>query len=90
MGGRGGAARIAILDAGRATLEIVNEAQAAAIDQIEVGSRVAGPVRIAFDVTTAMRSRRGSSRRAPSSSPRSSSRRGTTATCACARRTGCS
>ena len=46
----GADARIAILDAGRATLELVNEAQAAAIDEIEVGERVAGPVRIAFDV----------------------------------------
>jgi lactoylglutathione lyase len=42
--------RIAILDAGRATLELVNEAQAAAIDRIEVGERVAGAVRIAFEV----------------------------------------
>ena len=46
----GAEARIAILDAGRATLELVNEAQAAAIDDVEVGARVAGPVRIAFDV----------------------------------------
>lgn len=46
----GAGARIAILDAGRATLELVNEAQAAAIDEIEVGTRVAGPVRVAFDV----------------------------------------
>ena len=45
-----GDGRIAILDAGRATLELINEAQAAAIDQIEVGRRVAGPVRIAFEV----------------------------------------
>jgi lactoylglutathione lyase len=43
-------ARIAILDVERATLELVNEAQAAAIDRIEVGKRVAGPVRIAFEV----------------------------------------
>lgn len=43
-------ARIAILDAGRATLELVNEAQAAAIDAVEVGERIAGPVRIAFAV----------------------------------------
>ena len=43
-------ARIAILDAGRATLELVNEAQAAAIDTIEVGRRIAGPVRVAFHV----------------------------------------
>jgi catechol 2,3-dioxygenase-like lactoylglutathione lyase family enzyme len=37
-----------LLDAGRATLEIFDEAQAMAIDQIEVGRRVAGQVRIAF------------------------------------------
>jgi lactoylglutathione lyase len=43
-------AHIAILDAGRATLELVNEPQAEAIDRIEVGRRVAGPVRIAFNV----------------------------------------
>jgi lactoylglutathione lyase len=43
-------ARIAILDVERATLELVNEAQAAAIDRIEVGERVAGPVRVAFEV----------------------------------------
>jgi catechol 2,3-dioxygenase-like lactoylglutathione lyase family enzyme len=40
-------ARIALLDAGRATLEVI---EAAAIDQIEVGRRVAGPVRIALEV----------------------------------------
>ena len=42
--------RIAILGAGRATLELVDEAQAEAIDEIEVGRRVAGPVRVAFEV----------------------------------------
>jgi len=45
-----GEARIRLLDAGHATLELVNEAQAAAIDEIEVGARVAGPVRVAFEV----------------------------------------
>lgn len=48
--GEGEGAQIAILDAGRATLELVNEQQAEAIDRIEVGRRVAGPVRIAFKV----------------------------------------
>ena len=43
-------ARVVLLDAGRATLELVNEAQAAVIDEIEVGRRVAGPVRVAFEV----------------------------------------
>jgi catechol 2,3-dioxygenase-like lactoylglutathione lyase family enzyme len=37
-----------LLDAGHATLEIFDQAQARAIDQIEVGRRVAGRVRIAF------------------------------------------
>jgi catechol 2,3-dioxygenase-like lactoylglutathione lyase family enzyme len=45
-----GDARGVLLDAGRATLELFNEAQAAAIDEIEVGTRVAGPVRVAFEV----------------------------------------
>jgi lactoylglutathione lyase len=42
--------RIVLLGAGRATLELVDEGQAAAIDRIEVGRRVAGPVRVAFEV----------------------------------------
>jgi catechol 2,3-dioxygenase-like lactoylglutathione lyase family enzyme len=46
-----GDAQIVLLDAGRATLEVVNEAQAAKIDAAEVGKRVAGPVRIAFRVS---------------------------------------
>jgi catechol 2,3-dioxygenase-like lactoylglutathione lyase family enzyme len=37
-----------LLDAGRATLEIFDEAQARAIDEIEVGRRVAGKVRVGF------------------------------------------
>src|SRR4051794_30631143 len=39
-----------ILEAGRATLELFDEGQAAMVDDIEVGRRVAGPVRIAFEV----------------------------------------
>src|ERR671931_1717676 len=42
--------QIVLLSAGRATLELVDEAHAAEIDRIEVGRRVAGPVRIAFEV----------------------------------------
>ena len=42
--------RIVLLSAGRATLELVDEAHAAKIDSIEVGKRVAGPVRVAFQV----------------------------------------
>ena len=45
-----GDARVVLLDGGHATLELVNEAQAAFIDEVEVGARVAGPVRVAFEV----------------------------------------
>jgi methylmalonyl-CoA/ethylmalonyl-CoA epimerase len=45
-----GDAKIVILDGGRATLELINEEQAKVIDQVEVGSRVSGPVRIALQV----------------------------------------
>jgi lactoylglutathione lyase len=41
---------VVLLSAGRATLELVDEAHAAEIDRIEVGRRVAGPVRVAFEV----------------------------------------
>ncbi len=43
-------ARGALLEAGRATLELFDEGQAAMVDEIEVGRRVAGAVRIAFEV----------------------------------------
>lgn len=43
--------RAVLLDAGRARLEIFDEAQARAIDEIEVGRRVAGQVRIAFQAS---------------------------------------
>lgn len=39
-----------LLDAGRATLELFDEGQAAMVDEIEVGRRVAGAVRVAFEV----------------------------------------
>lgn len=42
--------RVILLDAGRATLEILDEAQAETIDNVEVGSRVAGSVRFALEV----------------------------------------
>jgi methylmalonyl-CoA/ethylmalonyl-CoA epimerase len=40
----------ALLEAGRATLEIFDEGQAAMVDDIEVGRRVAGRVRFALAV----------------------------------------
>jgi lactoylglutathione lyase len=42
--------RVVLLDAGRATLELVDADQAAFIDQVEVGRRVAGHIRVAFRV----------------------------------------
>jgi catechol 2,3-dioxygenase-like lactoylglutathione lyase family enzyme len=42
--------RGALLEAGRATLELFDEGQASMVDEIEVGRRVAGTVRIALEV----------------------------------------
>jgi catechol 2,3-dioxygenase-like lactoylglutathione lyase family enzyme len=46
--GEGG--KVVLLDAGKATLELIDARQAATIDEAEVGRRVAGPVRIALEV----------------------------------------
>jgi len=42
--------RVVILEAGIATLEIADPAQAEFIDGVEVGRRVAGHIRVAFEV----------------------------------------
>jgi len=42
--------RVSILAAGRATIEIIDAQHAAEVDEIEVGRRVAGPVRLALRV----------------------------------------
>lgn len=42
--------RVILLEAGRATLELLDEAQAATVDAIEAGRRVSGAVRIALEV----------------------------------------
>ena len=42
--------RVVLLDAGRATLELFDEAQAETIDAIEAGRRVSGKVRLALEV----------------------------------------
>jgi lactoylglutathione lyase len=47
-GGRG-----ALLEAGRATLEITDEKNAEFIDEVEVGRRVAGHIRVALEVDDA-------------------------------------
>jgi predicted enzyme related to lactoylglutathione lyase len=47
--------RVRLFDAGRATLEIADARQAGFIDRIEVGRRVAGHIRIAFEVEDSRR-----------------------------------
>jgi lactoylglutathione lyase len=42
--------KVVVLDGGRATLELIDEAQAGYIDSVEVGRRVAGQVRLALEV----------------------------------------
>ena len=42
--------RVVVLDAGRATLELLDDAQAETVDTIEAGRRVSGPVRLALQV----------------------------------------
>jgi|SRR5947207_12603639 len=46
----GDSGRVTILDAGVATLELADPVYAEYVDQVEVGSRVGGHVRVAFEV----------------------------------------
>ena len=46
--------RVIILDGGRATLEIADPGHAVYVDDVEVGRRVAGHVRVAFGVPDAV------------------------------------
>ena len=48
-----GHGRVTILDAGRATLELLDPEHAAFVDEVEVGRRVGGHVRLAFEVEDA-------------------------------------
>ena len=50
-----GDARVVILDAGRATLELINDGQKRMIDDVEVGRQVAPKYRVAFEVDDAER-----------------------------------
>jgi lactoylglutathione lyase len=45
-----GDGRVVVLSAGRATLELFDEAQADYVDRLEARRRVSGPVRFAFEV----------------------------------------
>ena len=42
--------RVVLLEGGRATIELLDEAEAALVDDIEAGSRVSGSVRLALEV----------------------------------------
>ena len=44
---------VTLLDAGRATLELMDDANAQYVDEVEVGRRVAGHVRVALEVDDA-------------------------------------
>ena len=44
---------VTLLDAGRATLELMDDANAQFVDEIEVGRRVAGHIRVALEVEDA-------------------------------------
>src|SRR3954447_21313803 len=46
----GDGTRVSILGAGRAALELADAGHAAFVDEVEVGRRVAGQVRVAFEV----------------------------------------
>jgi catechol 2,3-dioxygenase-like lactoylglutathione lyase family enzyme len=48
-----GGARVTVLTAGRATLELVNPAQRQMIDELEVGRQVSPRIRLAFEVQDA-------------------------------------
>jgi catechol 2,3-dioxygenase-like lactoylglutathione lyase family enzyme len=45
-----GTGRVVVLDVGRATLELLDDAQAETVDAIEAGRRVSGTVRLAVQV----------------------------------------
>ena len=62
-----GGARVVILDAGRATLELANPAQVAFIDRVETDGGASDPIRSRSRSTTPQRSSSGS----PSQEPRS-------------------
>lgn len=47
--------RVIVLGAGRATLELFDEAQARYVDEVEAGARVSGRVRLGFEVSDSER-----------------------------------
>ena len=85
-----GDARVVILDAGHATLELANPAQAAMIDGVEVGQRVSPHIRLAFEVDDARAATAGLSAAGTRSSAGLPSRRGIPSTPGCGHRRACS
>lgn len=66
-----GAGRVVALDAGRATLELFDDAQAEAVNAIKAGRRVSGTVRLAAQVADSQ----DMARRLVAAAPRGSHRR---------------
>ena len=71
-----GGARVVILDAGRATLELANPAQVAFIDRVETDGGTSDRIRLALEVDDTARWRSGSPPRAPRSRHPLASHRG--------------
>src|SRR4030095_14147062 len=73
--------RVVLLSAGRATLELFDEAQAGYVDSIEAGRRVSGTVRLAFGVgdSTDAAHRLQAARAAPGAPPAGTPPGGSTA-----------
>lgn len=82
--------RCVVLSAGRATIEILDGGHAAYVDDVEVGRRLSGTVRLAVEVPDSRaavdRLRDAGARCLPRCGPR----RGETTTGGCWRRPGCS
>ena len=69
--------RVTLLDAGRATLELMDPGNAEYVDEVEVGRRVAGHIRVAFQVDDSEVRRVRSSGPVRQCSPSRCGRRGT-------------
>ena len=68
--------QVVLLDAGRATLEISDPKNAAWVDEVEVGRRVAAHIRVALEVDDSRAMTTAAARPAPSWSPSRPRRRG--------------
>ena len=80
----------AILDAGRATLELLSVDQSDLVDRVEVGELVSGPIRLALEVEDSETTAKALVAGGAQTVGARSSRRGSTATSACGLPTACS